>query len=143
MKQKKPGPSEHRIQATLINYLYYAAKPDIYYFAIPNQANRHISNAVKMKAEGVRSGVADLCFMFPQGRVAWLEMKRPGGSLSPTQKQFREVCHALGHEWGTAKSVEEALELLTKWDALKPAYRRSAEFFSTDYLQQVLTANRS
>ena len=139
---KQPGPSEHRIQATLVDYLYYAAKPDVYYFAIPNQANRHIRNAVKMKAEGVRSGVADMCFMFPQGRVAWLEMKKPGGSLSATQKQFREVCHALGHQWGTAKSVEEALDLLTEWDALKPAYRRDKTFFSTDHLQQVLSSSQ-
>jgi hypothetical protein len=51
------------------------------------------------------------------------------------------VCHALGHEWGTAKSVEEALELLTKWDALKPAYRRSPDFPATDLLEQVLKAN--
>jgi hypothetical protein len=141
-KAKPAGPSEHRIQATLVDYLYYAAKPDVYYFAIPNQANRHISNAVKMKAEGVRSGIADLCFMFPQGRVAWLEMKKPGGSLSPTQKQFREVCHSLGHQWGTAKSVEEALELLTDWGALKPAYRRDKSFFSTDHLEQVLSSSQ-
>jgi hypothetical protein len=139
---KPPGPSEHRIQATLIDYLYYAASPDVYYFAIPNQANRHIRNAVKMKAEGVRSGVADLCFMFPKGRVAWLEMKKPGGSLSATQKQFREVCHALGHQWGTAKSIEEALELLTEWGALKSAYRRDKTFFATDHLEQVLSSSQ-
>jgi hypothetical protein len=139
---KPVGPSEHKIQVQLMDYLVYAARPDIYYFAIPNQANRHIRNAVKMKAEGVRSGVADLCFMLPQGRVAWLEMKKPGGSLSPTQRQFREVCHSLGHQWGTAKSIEEALELLTQWDALKPAYRRSKDFFSTDHLQQVLSSSQ-
>jgi hypothetical protein len=139
---KPAGPSEHRIQATLVDYLHYAARPDVYYFAIPNQSNRHISNAVKMKAEGVRSGIADMCFMFPQGRVAWLEMKKPGGSLSATQKQFREVCQSLGHQWGTAKSVEEALDLLTEWDALKPAYRRNKSFFATDHLEQVLSSSQ-
>ena len=116
-------PSEHLIQVRLCDYLRYAAKPDVYFFAIPNQSNRHISNASKMKAEGVRSGIADLCFMFPAGRVAWLEMKRPDGALSDTQKNFRDICAALGHAWGLAKSVDEALALLTEWDALKPAYR--------------------
>lgn len=134
---KPVGPSEHRIQTTLLDYLSYAARGDLYYFAIPNQANRHIRNAVKMKAEGVRSGVADLCFMFPGGRVAWLEMKKPGGSLSATQKTFRDICTALGHDWGTAKSVDEALELLTRWDALKPAYRKQSNLFTTTHLESI------
>lgn len=131
------NPSEHLIQARLIDYLAYAARPDLYYFAVPNQSNRHISNAVKMKSEGVRSGIADLCFMFPAGRVAWLEMKKPGGTLSANQKSFRDICAALGHEWGTAKSVDEALELLTKWDALKPAYRKQSILFNTNHLETV------
>lgn len=134
---KPTGPSEHRIQTTLIDYLSYAARQDLYYFAIPNQANRHIRNAVKMKAEGVRSGVADLCFMFPNGRVAWLEMKKPGGSLSANQKSFRDICAALSHDWGTAKSVDEALDLLTKWDALKPAYRKQSTLFKTNHLESI------
>ncbi len=135
--------SEHKIQTRLMDYLAFAARSDIYYFAIPNQSNRHISNAVKMKAEGVRSGVADLCFMFPAGRVAWLEMKRPGRSLTTTQKSFRDICIALGHLWGIAKSVDEALELLTKWDALKPAYRKQSELFKTDHLDGIKLAKET
>lgn len=145
MKRAKPkstrtkglldNPSEHVIQCRLIDYLVYAAKPEVYYFAIPNQGNRHIYNATKMKAEGVRAGVADLCFMLPGGIVGWLEMKKPGGSLSDPQKQFRERCALLGHHWALAKSVDEAIEILTKWDALKPAYRRSSSFFSTAHLE--------
>jgi len=121
-----------------MDYVAYAAEPDCYYFAIPNQSNRHIANAAKIKAEGGRSGIADLCFMLPSGKTAWLEMKKPGGSLSQTQKQFRDVCKTLGHTWGTAKSVDEAIVLLMQWGALKPAYRRAKEFFSTDYLETQL-----
>lgn len=134
---KPAAPSEHKIQVKLLDYLALAARRDIYYFAVPNQSNRHIQNAVKMKAEGVRSGIADLCFMFPNGRVAWLEMKRPGGTLSKTQKTFRDICAALGHTWGTAKSVDEALAILTKWDALKPAYRVQNALFKTDHLESI------
>lgn len=134
---KPPVISEHRIQVALMDYLRLAARPDCYYFAIPNQANRHIQNAVKMKNEGVRSGVADLCFMMSGGRVAWLEMKKPGGSLSPTQKTFRDTCAALGHQWATAKSVDEALAILTKWDALKPAFRVQKSLFDTTHLESI------
>jgi len=146
MKPKKPraaringqlvNPSEHQIQCRLMDYLAYAARPEVYYFAIPNQGNRHIYNASKMKSEGVRSGVADLCFMLPGGKVGWMEMKKPGGYLSDTQKQFRDRCALLGHHWALAKSVNEALEYLTSWDALKPAYRR-APLFNTDHLASI------
>lgn len=133
---KSIAPSEHKIQVQLLDYLVYAARPEIYYFAIPNQGNRHIRNATKMKAEGVRSGVADLCFMLPGGQVGWMEMKKPGGSMSPTQKTFRDRCDLLGHKWALAKSVDEALEHLTKWDALKPAYRRTT-LFTTNHLETI------
>lgn len=134
---KPPAVSEHKIQVKLLDYLALAARRDIYYFAVPNQSNRHIRNAMKMKSEGVRSGIADLCFMFPAGRVAWLEMKKPGGSLSATQKTFRDICLSLGHTWGTAKSVDEALALLTQWDALKPAYRIQSSLFNTNHLESI------
>lgn len=131
------GPSEHKIQVQLLDYLRFAARPEIYYFAIPNQGNRHILNASRMKAEGVRSGVADLCFMLPNGLVGWMEMKKPGGQMSDTQKAFRDRCLMLGHHWALAKSVDEALEALTKWDALKPAYRKPSHLFKTDHLASI------
>jgi hypothetical protein len=116
-------PSEHKIQTALMDYLAIVAKPEIFYFAIPNQSNRHIFSASKMKAEGVRSGVADLCFMLPAGRVGWLEMKTQSGTLSATQKVFRDRALALGHFWAMARSVDEALPVLTEWGVLKDAYR--------------------
>lgn len=132
---KLNGPSEHKIQVQLIDYLQVAARRDVYYFAIPNQSNRHISNAARMKAEGVRSGIADLCFMLPGGRVAWLEMKKPGGSLSDTQKQFRDRAQALGHYWALAKSLDEAIPHLRAWGVLKE--RAPSNLFSTDHLESI------
>lgn len=137
VKGQLVSPSEHVIQCRLMDYLAYAARSEVYYFAIPNQGNRHIYNASKMKAEGVRSGVADLCFMLPNGIAGWLEMKKPGGSMSETQKQFRDRCAVLGHKWALAKSVDEALDILTGWDALKPAYRRGPTMFTTNHLATI------
>lgn len=122
-KRAKPRAIEHKIQVALMDYLAFAARPEIYYFAIPNQSNRHISNAGKMKAEGVRAGSPDLCFLLPGGRVGWLEMKAPGGSLSDTQKAFRDRALSLGHYWAMAHSIDEALISLTEWNALKSAYQ--------------------
>jgi len=134
---KAPHPSEHKIQTALMDYLMFAGRKDLFWFAIPNQSNRHIHNAAKMKAEGVRSGIPDLCFMLDQGRVAWLEMKTQIGRLSDTQKAFRDRAQALGHHWAMARSVDEAIPHLTAWGVLKSAYKRGPSFFSTDHLETV------
>lgn len=113
------NPSEHLIQVRLMNELEAKAAPGVYVFAVPNQGNRSKNNAMKMRAEGLRAGVADLVVMMPGGRTAFLEMKKDGGRLSPPQKAFRAVCTLLGHPWAVAYSVDEALVYLRAWGALR------------------------
>jgi hypothetical protein len=111
--------SEHALQTAVCQYMDVALRPGLYYLAIPNGGLRDISTARKLKAEGVRAGVADLQILLEQGRSAWIELKIKGGSLSPVQKSFRDVCHALGHPWAMAKTVDEAKEFLTAIGAVK------------------------
>ncbi len=116
-------PSEHHIQVALFDYLAFALRPELEVRAVPNGEKRHIRVASRLKAEGVRRGTPDIFVCLPAGKVAWLEMKAAKGSLSPEQKAFREKVEALGHYYGVAKTVTEAIEYLTRIDALKPAYR--------------------
>jgi hypothetical protein len=111
--------SEHLIQVRLLKLLVFTMRPEVLVFAIPNQAKRSVMNAMKMKAEGLRSGVSDLLFMFPDEKVAWLEMKKPGGTLRTEQKAFRAICARMRHRWAVASSLEEAWEILVGWDAIK------------------------
>jgi hypothetical protein len=115
-------PTEHVLQTRLLNILAYTARPDTYHFAIPNAGQRSYHVAAKMKAEGLRSGVSDLCFMLPadEGYVGWLEMKKHDGSLSIAQHGFRAICERLGHRWAMARSVEEAFDIVGGWGVLKP-----------------------
>ena len=113
------APSEHLIQVRLLASLTILAAPGVYWFAIPNAGKRSANHAMKMKAEGLRAGVADLCIMLPGGRSAFLELKKPGGRLSPEQKAFGETCKFLGHPWACAWSVTEALTYLRAWGALR------------------------
>jgi len=58
--------------------------PDVLIFAIPNGEKRHIATAIKLKEEGVTSGIPDL--YIPAWKV-WIEMKRSkGGKVSKDQK---------------------------------------------------------
>lgn len=125
---KLTPPSEHKIQTALCDYLTLAARPELHWFAIPNGEKRHIRVAQRLKNEGVRRGSPDLCFMLPDGKVGWLEMKASKGVLSEHQKAFRDKALALGHAWAVAKNIDEALEFLTSIDALKPAYQRGEAF---------------
>lgn len=120
----RAAPSEHKVQAGLLSVLTYTAREDIYVFAIPNAAKRSYQTAAKMKAEGMKAGVADLCFLFPitepGGCVAFLEMKTLGGSLSIAQMGFRAICGRLGIRWATAKTLDEAIDVMRAWNVLKP-----------------------
>jgi hypothetical protein len=134
MKRAAP---EHRIQVALMDYLRLALRPELEVRAIPNGEKRHIRVASRLKAEGVRRGTPDIFVCLPQGRIGWLEMKAPKGVLSPEQKHFRDKVLALGHFWALARTVDQALEHLTEWDALRPAYRRAPAIFKTNHLETI------
>ena len=111
--------SEHALQTAVCQYMDVALRPGLYYLAIPNGGLRDISTARKLKAEGVRAGVADLQILLDQGRSAWIELKIKGGSLSPVQKSFRDVCQALGHPWAMAKTVDDVAVFLAAIGAIR------------------------
>jgi len=82
-----------------------------------------MSVAIQLKAEGVKPGTPDTFVTLDAGRIGWIEFKTDSGVLSQDQKNFRDKVLKLGHLWGLARSVREALELLTEWDALLPEFR--------------------
>jgi len=119
---KEKGPSEHTIQVNLMNYLEYGLRPELECRAIPNGGLRKKSVAIKLKAEGVKAGTPDLFVTLDHGRIGWLEMKNAKGRLLPEQERFRDKVLALDHFWAMAKSVKEALIILTGWDALREEF---------------------
>ena len=111
--------SEHALQVAVVEYMTLMVRPELYWSAIPNGGKRNISVAVKLKREGVRRGTPDLYVMLPDGKIAWLELKVKGGSLSLEQRAFRDVCNRLGHHWAVAKSLDEVIAFLQKIGALQ------------------------
>jgi hypothetical protein len=110
--QNDPDASEHRIQSKLIGILPPLLKPDYIPLAIPNGGMRHPIVGKQLRAEGLLPGSPDLVFPLHGGFVAWLEMKNRTGSLSDAQLGMRARLLRLGHLWGCAESVDEALEYL-------------------------------
>lgn len=136
----KKEASEHKIQCALMDYLQIAGRKDLHWFAIPNGEKRHIAVASRLKAEGVRRGSPDLVFILPDGKTGFLEMKNASGSLSPDQKAFRDKAKELGHLWGMARSVDEALPILTEWGVLKSAYQRTEAFYAAAAIHPSIAA---
>jgi hypothetical protein len=63
--------------------------------AIPNGGYRDPVTAARMKAEGVKSGVADIFLPVARGGVhgLYIEMKKPGsGKQSKEQIEFQQFC---------------------------------------------------
>lgn len=83
--------AEHDEQRALVEYL--EAVGAVYY-AIPNGGYRTKAEAAKLKAEGVRKGVPDLCVPIARGgyHSLYIEMKRTDGVASDvSDEQYKWV----------------------------------------------------
>lgn len=116
MKRARP---EHKLQCEVIAYWAMYGRPDLKCFAVANGELRHPTVAMRLKAEGVRPGVADLCVLLDGGRTGWMELKAPRGSLSDEQKGFAASVQRLGHHWACIRSVQDAAYAFSQWGALR------------------------
>lgn len=112
-------PSEHLLQVQLVNELVYKLRPEIVSYAIPNGGLRNPRVAKQLKDEGLLPGMPDLGFAMEGGRSNWIELKTKSGALSDYQWGIRRKLENLGHQWALARSVDEAMEHLSKWGVLK------------------------
>jgi hypothetical protein len=84
-------------------------------YAIPNGGKRDPITANRLKSEGVKSGISDICLPFAkQGYHGfYIEMKKPKGKESTEQKEFGAFLTEQGYlytmcdSWDKAKSAVE------------------------------------
>lgn len=107
-------------------------------YACPNGGLRTIQEGVRLKAEGVQKGVPDLCLPLPRHGFAglYLELKAPGGTTSPEQRDWIAFLAAVGYAVAVAWSTDEAFEIVAtyvnpvpceRWTAREPVSYRPAE----------------
>jgi hypothetical protein len=104
---------EHLIQVAFFNRAHYLALQVPAFaelFAIPNGGMRSKATAGKLKAEGVKSGVWDICLPVPaHGRHGlWIEMKAGDNFLSPAQQEFGLARLGFGYTCSLAYSADDA-----------------------------------
>lgn len=104
--------SESQIQQACVQWFSYAY-PELWrdgmLYHNANEGIRLGGQGRRIKREGLRKGVADLCLSVPRKGYGalYIEMKKPGGRLSPEQKTWGEATMKHGNSWVVCYSVEE------------------------------------
>jgi hypothetical protein len=122
--------TEHQHQKALIQWAdaSAAAYPELkLLYAIPNGGHRTKRTAAKMRAEGVRRGVPDLCLPVARGGFhgLYIELKRPRaksvspGKLTAEQLQWHEALDRQGYLvqtcWGWEAAQSALREYIGGW----------------------------
>jgi hypothetical protein len=113
------GYAEWQLHLYIVQLLRYCASRDVLWYHCPNGEARSPKTGARLKAMGVRPGVADFCLTI-RGHSHFLELKRRTGRQSPEQIAFAAAAEAAGASYAVARSPEEAKEILRRWGALRP-----------------------
>ncbi|WP_053080453.1 VRR-NUC domain-containing protein [Methylobacterium variabile] len=104
MTRRRP---EHDIQVKIVNRL--RGEFDAVVAAVPNGGRRGKLEAVSLLEEGVEPGHPDLIAYGREGRTLLLEVKAPGGSLSPVQRRLIPDLRERGFPVAVVRGVAEAV----------------------------------
>lgn len=112
--------AEHTEQALLFQWVELAKgrTPELgMLFAVPNGGHRHIAVAAKLKAEGVKRGVPDLCLPVPRGKYhgAFWEMKAGANRASREQRAWLDALAKLGYYTNVCLGWETARDEITAY----------------------------
>lgn len=110
------APTEFDIQRAVCINLDRFGVPGLVYWHTPNGGSRRDAfEGKRLRQIGLKAGIPDL-FLLHGGRLYALEMKAPGGRLSPAQKDAAVALTDAGlTAWAVADSLAAALDQLRAW----------------------------
>lgn len=128
MKKRSLEPSESQIQCAIVEWAKinkiinkYNKEKTIYFgdylIAIPNGGNRSITEAVRLKKEGVKPGVSDLFFACPSfngknKNGLWMEVKNKKGKVTKCQYEWIKLMCDANYEACIVYSVDEGINAI-------------------------------
>jgi len=85
--------------------------------AIPNGGWRHKATAGRLKAEGLKPGVPDLCLPVPRGKYAgcYIEMKSRKGRVRQSQRWWLDRLNEQGYLAVVCKGFAQAVDVITEY----------------------------
>lgn len=108
---------EHQIQVACVRWFRYAYPHSIIY-AVPNGGQRNAIVAAKLKAEGVLSGIPDLCVAEAQCgyHALYVEMKNgTAGKVSESQKGLIAQLQEKGYCCVVCRSFDEFEKVVSEY----------------------------
>lgn len=109
---------EQAIHKAVVAHLNMRAEPRVFFWHTPNEGKRGFVNAAALKAMGMTAGVPDLLIL-KDGSLYAIELKAPGGRLTPSQRLVMTHMENCGAQTAVAHSVDEALVTLEYWGILR------------------------
>ena len=111
---------EHKIQCEFIRWVRLSEKRHkalALLYAVPNGGHRNITTARKMKAEGVKAGVPDICLPVPNGAYSslYIEMKTEKGRQSKIQEEYAALLEAFGSCYRICRNAHEAISTVKNY----------------------------
>jgi len=120
MNGKSNSLSESQEQSLLFKWASYnfGAMPELrWMYHVPNGGARDIITASRLKAEGVKSGVPDICL--PVARQGYhglyIELKIKKNKPSDNQKAWLEALSEQGYKTAVCYGWQEATEVITRY----------------------------
>jgi hypothetical protein len=107
---------EHSDQVKVVQRVR-AFHPGVIIAAIPNGGDRTASERVRLAAEGVLSGMPDLCVLRASGGFygLFVEMKTETGVVGASQRDIATRLNAEGYLCVTARGAEEAYGIIEEY----------------------------
>jgi hypothetical protein len=109
---------EQAIHKAVVSHLNARSEPRVFFWHTPNEGKRGFVNAAALKAMGMTAGVPDLIIL-KAGNLHAMELKAPGGRLTPSQRLVMDRMEECGAQVAVAHSIDEALVTLEFWGILK------------------------
>lgn len=117
--RKKHDNPEARMQTEFFDKvpLLFPKLPEKLLFAVPNGGSRNKIEAKNLKAQGVKSGVADVLLLISKKGYTnlCLEFKTPTGRQSDEQKEFQHQVERAGGKYVIVRSVMQAVEEVKRY----------------------------
>jgi hypothetical protein len=112
LKSKKISELQHQI--ALFKWASLYPMVNDYLFHIPNGGYRNPREAFVLKKQGVKKGISDLFFAFPNEKYhgLWIEMKSEKGVLSEDQEEWLIKMNKMGYLAVVAKGWEMARDII-------------------------------
>lgn len=87
-------------------------------YHIPNEGKRSRKTGARLKAEGLRTGVPDICLPVARGtnHGLYIELKRVKGSrVTPDQIRWIDELLAQGYAAAVCRGCDEAISMITAY----------------------------